>query len=133
MASPCQRRNSDGAGWRGWHALSVLAKGVRVLQGIMPFASTLRAYHPRHPMPPRRQPTYPTSTYASADEMKEQRRDEDQTIDAVEDAAVAGERRAHVLDVEVAFDDAEREIAELSANAHQNAEREQIAPVEIGN
>jgi hypothetical protein len=36
----CQRVNF------GWHALSVLAKGVEVVQGITPFASTLRACHP---------------------------------------------------------------------------------------
>ena len=58
------------------------------------------------------------------DHVKEQRRSKDQAVDAVEHAAVAGDACAHVLDADVALDDADDQIAELAADAHDQAGEE---------
>ena len=49
--------------------------------------------------------------------MQEERRDENEAVDAVEDSAVAGDAAAHVFDADVALDDADGQVAELAADA----------------
>ena len=49
------------------------------------------------------------------------RRDINQTVDPIENSAVAGNGRAHVFGADVAFDHANGEIAELPADADDQA------------
>ena len=62
--------------------------------------------------------------------MEEERRDVDQAVDAIEHAAVSFDERAHVLDADVALDDADREIAELPADADDESGEQQLARAE---
>src|SRR2546423_15118806 len=50
--------------------------------------------------------------------VQKERRDVNQTVDSVEDAAVAGDERAHVLGADVTLDHADGKIAELASNAN---------------
>src|SRR5258708_5118713 len=68
---------------------------------------------------------------AKANVVKNQRGGVDEAVDAVEDAAVAGDGRAHVLHAEVALDDADGEVAELAADADDEAEDDQIERVQL--
>src|ERR1700682_5627866 len=60
-----------------------------------------------------------------ADVVKYRGRNEDQAVEAVEQAAVAGGEDARVLDAEVAFDRGEHQVAELADDADDDAQRHQ--------
>ena len=64
--------------------------------------------------------------------MEEQRGGVDQAVDAVEDPAVAANQRAHVLDAQVALDDAHRQVAQLPGDAHDQAGEDQLPGREMG-
>src|SRR5690348_6977655 len=53
--------------------------------------------------------------------VQEQRGDEDEAVDAVEKAAMSRDRGAQVFHADVPFDDADRQVAELSADADDQA------------
>ena len=52
-----------------------------------------------------------------AGHVEEQRGDVDEAVDAIEDATVAADHLSHVLHANVALDDADREVSQLSADA----------------
>ena len=60
------------------------------------------------------------------DVVEEQGGHVDQAVDAVENTAVAGDHRAHVLDPQVALDDADDEVAQLPTDADDQAGGDQI-------
>ena len=60
--------------------------------------------------------------------VQKQRRDEDEAVDAIEDAAVAGDAGAHVFDADIALDDADAQIAQLPAHADDQSRQYQLDP-----
>ena len=53
--------------------------------------------------------------------MKEQWRREDDTIDSIEQAAMSRNQLAHILDLHIAFDVTDRQIAQLTADTNDNS------------
>src|SRR5687767_14112215 len=66
-----------------------------------------------------------------SDHVEEKRRGINQAVDAIQDAAVAGNRGSHVLDAQVALDEADGQVAQLSTDAHDQPSQQQIARVEV--
>src|SRR5215510_10680489 len=66
-----------------------------------------------------------------AHHVEEQGAGEDQAVDAVEDAAVTGDQDAHVLHADVALDEADREVAELTADPDDQARQHELQRAEV--
>src|SRR5438874_11200735 len=56
----------------------------------------------------------------------------DKTINAIENAAVPGNGRAHIFDPDIAFDHANRQIAKLAAHSHNKPGEQQLLRAEVG-
>src|SRR3954471_4418825 len=66
-----------------------------------------------------------------AHHMKEQRPREDQTVDAIEQPAMTGNERSHVLQPDIPFDHADREISQLSTNADNQSGQHELQGSEL--
>src|SRR5436305_13679926 len=64
--------------------------------------------------------------------MEKERGHVDQAIDPVEDAAVAGDERAHVLGANVTLNHTDGKIAELAADANDESGQNQLPRAEVG-
>src|SRR4030095_16426131 len=65
-----------------------------------------------------------------ASHVQEQRRGVNQTVDPIEDAAVAGNRRGHIFGADVAFNHADGKIAELPADSNNQSGKNQLPRAE---
>src|SRR3954468_12900392 len=63
--------------------------------------------------------------------VEEQRRHVNQAVDGVEDTPVARDGRAHVLDPQVTLDEADDQVAQLPADADDQADHETVLSLEM--